>query len=211
MSHLSHLPALIVSVEPFVHQYGYVGVGSLLLLESVGLPVPGETTLIAATVFAGLGQLNIFTVIIVAIIACVLGDSLSFLIGSLGGKWLIDKFGKYIGLDSKKYAKAEAFFEKRGGIVVIVARFFEGLRQLNGFIAGSSSMKWHKFVYYNIIGSIIWVSSWSLIGYYGGNHISLVLKYEAYLSIALGIFVVLWLVRYLLIKRKNQNARSKNR
>jgi membrane protein DedA with SNARE-associated domain len=207
MSHIvSHLPAVITTIEPFVHQYGYIGVGSLLLLESVGLPIPGEATLISAAVFAGLGELNIFGIIGVGLIACVLGSSLGYLIGSLVGRKIVDKFGKFVFLNPKKYLKVEAFFNKRGPIVIIFARFFEVLRQLYGFITGTSSMSWWLFSVFNIIGSLLWLSFWSLIGYYGGNHISLFLKYEVYISVALGIFVVLWLIRYLLIKRKNQNA-----
>jgi membrane protein DedA with SNARE-associated domain len=205
MSHVAtNLPSVITSIEPFVKQYGYLGVSFLLLLENTGIPIPGETTLIAAAVFAGLGQLNILIVIFIAIIACVLGDSISFLIGSLGGKWIIDRYGKYVGLNAEKYAKAEAFFEKRGGIVVIVARFFEGLRQLNGFIAGSSSMKWPKFVIFNIIGSSIWVTTWALIGYYSGNHIATLLKYQTYFSIIFGVFVVFLALWFLIKRRKNK-------
>ena len=203
MSHLAHLPAVIVSIEPFVHQYGYIGVGSLLLLESLGTPIPGEATLISA----GLGELNIFAVVGVGLLACVIGSSLGYLIGSLVGRRLINKFGKFIMLDEKKYLRVETFFNKRGPIVVIFARFFEVLRQLYGFIAGTSSMGWQLFSLFNIVGSFLWLCFWSAIGYYGGNHIGLILRYDAYTSIALGIFIVIWVVRYLLIKRKNQNAK----
>jgi membrane protein DedA with SNARE-associated domain len=206
MSHLSNLPTLIVSVEPFVHQYGYIGVSGLLFLESVGLPIPGEATLISAAVFAGLGELNIFGIIGVGLLACVIGSSLGYLIGSLVGRRLVKRFGKFIMLDQKKYLRVETFFNKRGPVVVLFARFFEILRQLYGFIAGTSSMGWQLFSLFNIFGSLLWLCFWSAIGYYGGNHISLILRYDAYISIALGIFVVLWVLRYLLIKRKNQNA-----
>jgi membrane protein DedA with SNARE-associated domain len=208
MTHIaSKLPAVITSIEPFVHKYGYLGIGSLLLFESMGIPIPGESTLIAAAVFAGLGQLNIFVVILIGLVACVIGDSFGFLIGLVFGRRLIEKYGKYILLDQKKYLKVEKFFNKRGPIIVIFARFFEVLRQLNGFIAGTSGMRWRLFFLFNIIGSLLWVSVWSVIGYFGGSNIGLVLKYELYLSIGLGIFIVLWLYRYLLIRRKKQNAR----
>jgi membrane protein DedA with SNARE-associated domain len=207
MSHIvSHLPSVITSIEPFVHHYGYFGIGGLLLLESIGTPIPGETTLIAAAVFAGLGQLNIFIVILIGLLACVIGDSIGFLIGSLFGRRIIEKYGKYIFLDQKKYLKVEDFFNRRGPVIVIFARFFEVLRQLNGFIAGTSSMKWRLFFLFNIIGSLLWVGAWSVVGYFGGSHIAILLKYELYLSIGLGIFILLWLYRYLLTKRKKKNA-----
>ena len=95
MTHIaSQLPAVITSIEPFVHKYGYLGIGSLLLFESMGIPIPGESTLIAAAVFAGLGQLNIFVVILIGLVACVIGDSFGFLIGLVFGRRLIEKYGK---------------------------------------------------------------------------------------------------------------------
>jgi len=207
MSHpIENLPAAITALEPFIRHYGYFGVGGLLLLENMGIPIPGETTLITAAVFSGIGDLNILIVVLVGILACVIGDSLSYLIGYLGGRRLIEKYGKYISLDQKKYQKAEAFFDRRGGIVVIAARFFEGLRQLNGFIAGSSSMKWPNFIVFNIIGSFIWVSMWSSVGYYSGNHIAALLKYQMYLSILFLSIAVFWVVWFLINKRKKRNA-----
>jgi len=207
MSHIvAHLPAVITSIEPFVHKYGYFGIGGLLLLESTGIPIPGESTLIAAAVFAGLGQLNIFFVIMIGILACIIGDSLGFLIGTLFGRRLVEKFGKYILLDPNKYLKVEEFFNRKGPIIVIFARFFEVLRQLNGFIAGTSNMRWRLFILFNIIGSLLWVSLWSIVGYYGGSYIGILLKYELYLSICVGVFVIIWLYRYLIIKRNRKNV-----
>ncbi len=210
MSHIaSNLPNAILVLEPFVKHYGYFGVGGLLLLESTGIPIPGETTLIAAAVFSGLGQLNILIVIIVGIMACVIGDNIAYLIGSTGGRRLIEKYGKYILLDQAKYRRVEEFFEKRGGIVVIGARFFEGLRQLNGFIAGSSSMSWSSFLAFNVIGAVLWVGFWSIVGFFSGSYINTLLKYQAYLSMALLAVAVFFALKFLLNKRKRKNAHSK--
>lgn len=201
------LPAVIISLEPFVHQYGYYGIGFLLLIESIGIPFPGEATLITAAVFAGLGELNIFGVILVGILACVLGSSIGYLVGLIVGRKLVEKYGKYILLDKDKYSHIEDFFNRRGVLVVIIARFIEVLRQLYGFIAGTSSMSFKKFSVFSIIGSSLWVGFWSAIGYYSGNHIGTILKYDAYLSIIFGVFVVLWIIRLLITKRKNTNVR----
>ena len=207
MSHvISNLPSAIVTLEPFIRHYGYFGVGGLLLIENCGIPIPGETTLITAAVFAGLGQLNILIIILVAILACIIGDNIAYLIGATGGHKLIQKYGKYILIDDKKYSKIEDFFNRRGATVVIFARFFEGLRQLNGFIAGASSMSWSRFLKFNAIGSIIWVCFWSIIGYFSGNHIATLLKYQLYLSIIFAVFVIFIALRFLLNKRKKKNA-----
>lgn len=202
-----NLPHIIQIAAPFVDKYGYFGVGGLLLLESMGIPFPGETTLIAAAVFAGIGQLNIFAVIAVGILAAVIGDNIAFAIGHFGGQRIIDKWGKYIFLPPGRYAKFEDFFNRNGGKVIIVARFIDGLRQLNGIIAGSSEMKWSKFIVYNIIGASVWVLTWTTIGYYGGSHIQTLLKYQVYATIVFFIFIA-GFIAYKLMKKKKEKAKS---
>lgn len=197
-----NLPHIIQVAAPFVSKYGYFGVGGLLLLESTGLPIPGETTLIAAAAFAGLGQLNIVTVIIVGILAAMIGDNLAFVIGYYGGRKIINKFGKYIFIPPERYKKLEEFFNRNGGKVVIVARFIDGLRQLNGIIAGSSDMKWPKFLMFNTIGATIWVLFWTLLGYFGGSHIQSILKYQLYVSIAFIVFIIGFIAWKIIKKRR---------
>ncbi len=201
-----NIPHIIQVAAPFVSQYGYFGVGGLLLVESMGIPLPGETTLVAAAVFAGIGQLNIFVVILVGIIAAILGDNIAFAIGNYGGTKLVNKYGKYIFLPPERYKKFEDFFNRNGGKVVIVARFIDGLRQLNGIIAGTSEMKWGKFLIYNTIGATIWVLTWAAVGYYGGSHIQTILKYQLYVSI---IFVVslIGFAAYKITKKRKETAK----
>lgn len=200
-----NLPSFIVSIRPFINQYGYFGVASLLLLESIGLPLPGETVLITAAFFAAVGSLNIIYLILLGVIVAVIGDNIAYFIGVNGGRTLVQKYGRYISLNEVRFKKLEAFFNRQGSKIVLFARFFEGLRQLNGLIAGISNMKWKTFLSFNIIGASIWVTFWSLIGYYSGNNIRLMLRYQEYLSIALGIFVVAFLLRFIL-KRNRQKG-----
>lgn len=193
-----NLPHVIQIAAPFVSKYGYFGIASLLLTESMGLPVPGETTLIVAAVFAGIGHLNIFVVILIGLLAAVIGDNIAYAIGYFGGKKLVDNYGKYVFLPPERYKKFEKFFNRNGGKVVIVARFIDGLRQLNGIIAGASDMKWAKFIVFNGIGAFLWVITWTTIGYYGGSHIHTLLKYQVYVSVAFIIFVagfIFWKVK----------------
>jgi membrane protein DedA with SNARE-associated domain len=189
-----HIPQLIRTLAPTIHTYGYWGVGGLVLLEDFGVPVPGETVLIAAAFYAGLGQLNIFMVAIIAIIGAILGDNIGFGIGYYGGHPLIERFGRYIFLTPTRIQKVEQFYTRYGGKVVAVARFFEGLRQANGIIAGLSEMRWLTFLLYNALGAALWVSMWSLIGYFGGSHIETFLKYDLYLTIAAVICIVGYIV-----------------
>jgi membrane protein DedA with SNARE-associated domain len=201
-----NLPHIVQIAAPFVDKYGYFGVGGLLLLESMGVPFPGETTLIAAAIFAGIGQLNIYVVIIVGILAAIIGDNIAFAIGDFGGKRIIHKFGKYIFMPPDRYAKFEEFFNRNGGKVVIVARFIDGLRQLNGIIAGASDMKWLKFIIFNSIGAVIWVLTWTTVGYVGGSHIQTLLKYQAYASVIFILFII-GFIGWKVIKKKKETSK----
>lgn len=178
-----HIPQFIQTVAPVVRQYGYFAVGGLLFVEDFGIPVPGETTLVAAAVFAGLGHLKLPIIIVVALIACFAGDNIGYLIGRYGGHPLVERYGKYVLLPPKRFAKAEALFNRHGNKIVFVARFINGLREANGIIAGVSEMRWHTFAAWNFAGALLWVLTWSMIGYFGGNHIETFLRYQLYLTI----------------------------
>lgn len=191
---LQHLPTVIQDIAPFVSQYGYFGVGGLLLLENFGIPVPGETVLITAAVFAGLGQLHLPIVIIVAIVFSVLGDNLAFAAGRVGGHPLLERYGKYIFLTPRRVAKMEAFYGRNGARIIVFARFFDGLRQANGLIAGLTNMKWLKFLVYNILGASLWVMTWSLAGYFGASHVAALLHYQLYVTISVVILVTSYFI-----------------
>jgi membrane protein DedA with SNARE-associated domain len=195
-----HLPSSIQALAPTVNHYGYFAVGGLLLLENLGLPVPGETVLIASAVFCAFGKLNIIAVIVIAIICAIFGDNLGFAIGRYGGHRLIEKWGKYVFLTPKRISKAEGFYTKNGVKVILVARFIDGLRQANGIIAGLTDIKWKKFITFNAIGAVLWVLTWSLLGYYGANQITTILHYQLYFSIGLAACVVLFITYKLLNK-----------
>ncbi len=196
-----HLPAFIQVLEPVIRQYGYLGVGALIMLEDFGVPAPGETVLIAAAFFAGLGDLNIFLVAAVGFAGAVLGDNIGFAIGKYGGHPLVERFGKYVWLTPKRITAAEAFFRRHGGKVVVVARFFEGLRQLNGIIAGLSEMPWPKFLIFNALGAALWVGLWSAAGYFGGDYVQQLVRYQLYLSVAAALLIIGYIVAKL-TKRK---------
>ena len=113
--------------SPLLH-YGLWAIGLLVLVEDFGIPVPGETILIAGAIYAGAGQLNIVAVGVVAFIAAVLGDNIGFAIGHFGGRALALRWGKYVFLTEDRLNRAEKFFGQHGGKIITVARFIEGLR-----------------------------------------------------------------------------------
>jgi membrane protein DedA with SNARE-associated domain len=205
-----HLPGVLHSLEPTLNNYGYLAVAGLVLVEDFGVPVPGETTLILAAVYAGAGRLSVWLVGLIGFLAAVTGDNIGFAIGHFGGRPLVERFGRYIFLTPERLDRATGFFERHGGKIVSVARFIEGLRQANGIIAGISGMHWAKFLAFNALGAALWVGVWTSIGYFSGNHIDSIYhtatRYSTYFAIAFGLFVLAWIGRHLLRRRRARAA-----
>ena len=203
-----HLPGVLHSLEPTLDHYGYLAVAGFVLLEDFGIPVPGETILILGAIYAGTGRLNVVAVALVGFIAAVLGDNIGFAIGHFGGRPLIERYGRYVLITPERLDRATGFFERHGGRVVVAARFIEGLRQANGIIAGVSGMHWARFLTFNAIGAALWVAVWTSIGYLSGSHIdsiySTATRYDAYLAIAVGALLII----YLASRLKRRKGRS---
>jgi membrane protein DedA with SNARE-associated domain len=188
--------------------YGYLAVAGFVLLEDFGVPVPGETILILGAVYAGTGRLNVLLVGLIGFLAAVAGDNLGFAIGHVGGRRLVERFGRYILLTPERLDKATGFFERHGGKIVVVARFIEGLRQANGIIAGITGMHWAKFLAFNALGAALWVAVWTSVGYLSGSHINTIYndatRYDTYLAVAVGVLILAYIARRLW-KRRNRS------
>jgi membrane protein DedA with SNARE-associated domain len=200
------LPGFLHVVSPYLDHYGYWAVGVLVGVEDFGIPVPGETILIAAALYAGTGRLNIVLVGIVGFLAAIAGDNIGFAIGHFGGRALALRVGKYVFLTTDRLDKAQNFFERHGGKIIVVARFIEGLRQANGIVAGIAGMPWRRFFAFNALGAGLWVAVWVSAGYLAGSHITpiyqQVTRYSLYALILLGVFVLAIIVRHLLRRRR---------
>jgi membrane protein DedA with SNARE-associated domain len=200
------LPGILASLAPVLNSYGYIAVGGFITLEDFGIPVPGETILIAAAVYAGAGRLNVIGVWVVAVLAAIIGDNIGYAIGYFGGRALVLRFGKYVHLTSQRLDRAEGFFDRYGGLVVAGARFIEGLRQLNGIVAGTIRMHWLKFLAFNALGAALWVTAWTAIGYLAGGHITVIYKtitrYSLYFLIALVVVVAALIIRHVIRRRR---------
>jgi membrane protein DedA with SNARE-associated domain len=207
------LPGFLGTLDPLLNHYGYLAVGGLVLAEDFGIPAPGETVLIAASVYAGAGQLNVVVVALIAFVAAVIGDNIGFAIGHFGGRPLALRLGKYVFLTPERLDKAEGFFNRHGGKVVAIARFVEGLRQANGIIAGISGMHWLRFLGFNALGAALWVGLWVTVGDLAGGHITAIYdtirRYELYLLIALGVLVVALVVRHIVRSRVRERANTR--
>ena len=171
------LPGVFHHLEGTLHDYGYLAVAGFIFFEDFGIPLPGETMLIAAALYAGAGHLNVVLVGLIAFAAAVLGDNVGYAIGHFGGRKLIERVGKYVFITPARLDKAEDFFNRHGGKLVVVARFVEGLRQANGLVAGTIHMHWLKFLACNALGAALWVGVWTTLGYVAGDHVETISRY----------------------------------
>jgi membrane protein DedA with SNARE-associated domain len=166
---VSDLHDVLGMVAPWLERYGYAAVVGALLLESFGLPLPGEAMLIAGAALAAGGELHLAPLLASAWLAAVVGDNIGFAIGRFGGRRLILRYGARIGITEPRLARVEAFFGRFGAQIVLVARFFAVLRQLNGLVAGTVGMGWWRFLAFNALGAALWVSAWGFGVYYFGR------------------------------------------
>ena len=207
------LPGFLDALSSPLQHFGVWAIGLLILLEDFGIPVPGETILIAGAVYAGAGRLNVVLVGVVAFIAAIIGDNIGFAIGHFGGRALALRWGKYVFLTAERLDKAEAFFDRRGAIVITFARFVEGLRQANGIIAGITGMHWLRFLAFNALGAALWVGTWVSLGYLAGNHITAIYHYitlySYYVLIALAILLAAYITRRVLRRRRRRAAQAR--
>ncbi|MBV9058995.1 MAG: DedA family protein [Pseudonocardiales bacterium] len=183
------LPGVFAWLAPILDSYGYLAVFGFLFIESFGAPVPGQTMLMAAGVFAGAGRLNVIGIAVLGFLAAVAGDNVGYLIGHFGGRRLVLRFGRYIFITEKRLAKAEDFFARHGGKIVGIARFIEGLRQLNGVVAGIAGMPWRRFLAFNALGAAVWVAVWTSFGYVAGGHLGEI--YERFSRYQILVLVVI--------------------
>jgi len=193
------LPGFLNALAGPLDHFGYWAVPLLVMIEDFGIPVPGETVLIAASVYAGAGRLNVVAVGVVGFVAAVAGDNIGFAIGHFGGRALVLRWGRYVRLTEERLDKAEAFFNRRGAWIITVARFIEVLRQANGIIAGITGMRWLRFLAFNALGAALWVGTWVSLGYLAGSHIGTIYHYITeyffYVLIALAALLAGYIAR----------------
>jgi membrane protein DedA with SNARE-associated domain len=193
--------------RPYLESYGYTAVFFGVMIESFGVPAPGQSLIIAGAVLAVQGDMHIAALIPLAWSAAVVGDNIGYSVGRFGGRPLVLRYGKYVGLRLDHLERVEAFFRRYGGGIVVVARFFEGLRQLNGVVAGIATMPWWRFFAFNAIGAALWVGLWGLGVYYAAQHMDRVLsvfkQIEPY-AIAVGILALIGLLVYLFYRGRRR-------
>lgn len=191
------LPSFLAAVQGPLDHYGLWAIGLLLLLENIGVPVvPGELAMIAGAIYAGAGQLNVVAVGVVSFLASVVGAIIGYAVGRLAGRAIVLRYGRWVFIREHHLDKAERIVDKYGGVVVVVARFIVGLRELNGLISGVSGMDPITFTAFNLVGAAAWVGTWISVGYFAGNHIEAiyteVTRYALYAIIAAVMLLAAW-------------------
>lgn len=176
-------------------QYGYAVVFFGVFLENTGLPVPGETALLAGAALSHFGELSLPRVILVAMAAAILGDNLGFLIGRRGGRQFIERFCGRFGLTAARLRQFDRFFDRHGARTVFIARFVTGLRVFGAVLAGASRMRWRDFLLYNASGAVVWCTVIGIVGYTLGHSWELLEKWIGRTGlIALAAIVVVAIV-----------------
>jgi membrane protein DedA with SNARE-associated domain len=174
----------------------------VLTLESFGLPLPGETALIACSVLASQGALSIVAVIVVAIAAAIIGDNLGYWAARRGGRRLLYRYGFTRRYATQYLPRGERFFARHGGKTVFFGRFVAVLRVTAAWTAGLSCMNAWRFFAWNAAGGIVWATLVGLIAYYLGDAAAdaigtygLVAAGGAVILSVIGYFVVRWIER----------------
>lgn len=153
-------------IDHLIATYGYYAVFALIALESIGIPLPGETALIAASVYAGsTHRLNIFAIVAVATAAAIIGDNIGYWLGRRGGGAFVARYGRVVRLDSKKMKVGRYVFARRGFVVVFFGRFISILRTYAAFLAGLSRMPLGRFALANAAGGLVWAVGYAAAAY----------------------------------------------
>jgi membrane protein DedA with SNARE-associated domain len=154
----------------FITQHGLPLLFAAVAVESFGVPVPGETALIAFGVLASQGHYSIAAVIAVAALAAIVGDNLGFwLIGRRGGHALIVRYAWVERRTRRSIARAHALVDRYGGRAVFFGRFISVVRETIAWVAGLAGMSWPKFLLWNALGGVAWATAVGLLAYYGGQ------------------------------------------
>jgi membrane protein DedA with SNARE-associated domain len=184
-------------------RYGYFVIFVPVLLETAGVPLPGETTLLLSGVAASTGRIDPWIAIAVGSAAAIIGDNIGYAIGRYGGRKLVMRLA-HIGHIESSLAWGEQFFARHGGKTVFAARWIFGLRIFGAWIAGMVHMPWRVFFFYNAAGGITWCASVIGLGYFFGNSLHVI---ERALGVAGVIGVVIAAATGLVLWRRFEKSK----
>ena len=179
-------------VQDLIHAYGLWVLFGIVILESMGLPLPGETALVTAALYsATTRQVSILSVVSAAALAAIIGDNLGYLIGrSIGLRFLV-RYGHYIGLHERRLKVGQYLFLRHGGKIVFFGRFVAILRTLAALLAGANRMRWPHFLLMNALGGVCWAAAFGFGAYLLGEQMKRVAGPFGLLMFAVAVILVI--------------------
>lgn len=190
------------TMNDLLQSYGYGLVFAVIALEAMGLPLPGESMLIAASIYAATtGRLGLFYLILAAAAGAIIGDNLGYIIGRWAGFPLLKRYGSRVGLNERRMNLGRYLFKKYGGRVVFVGRFVAILRTFVALMAGASHMDWKVFLIWNAVGGVVWTSLYSSGAYLLGNQVQ---RIAGPIGIALAVIAAFAAVTAVVFLRRNE-------
>ncbi len=195
--------ALALPVSPLI---AYAALAGLIALESMGIPLPGETALIAAGILAHQGRLDIALVLSLAAAAAIIGDNLGYLIGRTGGRRLLEAPGPLLKHRQAIIARGEPFFERHGAKAVFLGRWVSGLRIAAAWLAGINRMHWATFLFWNALGGIAWALSIGLLAYFLGPTAERLIRDAGLAGVAVFVLLVVGAFGWRWLRRRRANS-----
>jgi membrane protein DedA with SNARE-associated domain len=180
-------------VTHFFTSHGLPLLFAVVLLESFGIPLPGETALIAFGILASQGNYSIIWVIVVAAAGAIIGDNLGYwVIGRWGGRALFERWEPLRRYSERFLPAAERLMERHGGKTVFFGRFVTVLRYTAAWVAGIGRMEWWKFLFWNAAGGICWATAVGLVAYYSGHAAAdAIQRYGIYAAVGIAVALVI--------------------
>jgi membrane protein DedA with SNARE-associated domain len=191
------------TIDGWLASYGYLVVFLLVMAESIGLPMPGETALIGAALFAGsTHKLEIGWVLAATTAAAIIGDNIGYSIGRYGGAKLLLRYGHRIGLHEGRLKIGIWLFRRHGGKVVFWGRFVSILRTYAAFLAGTNQMDWPRFLFFNAAGAIVWATLFGVAYYVFGSALK---RLSTTIDVTLGVAGIVVLVAFLVWSKRKED------
>jgi membrane protein DedA with SNARE-associated domain len=179
------------TLNELLAQYGYLFIAVFLFVESIGVPIPGETALVTAAALAGAGKLNIVGVFMAAAFGSITGGMTGYWVGLRGGQAIVVRFGRSLRLSEERLDRARTFFDEHGASALVVGRFIAVVRSFLGIFAGVATMPERRFAIYNAIGGLIWSLTFSAVGYLFGKNMPLMMRDLGRVSLVLALVLAL--------------------
>jgi len=193
---------LHIDIRALADAIGYPAAGLGILIESAGVPFPGETTLLAVAAYAAAGNLDIRVVIAFGAVGAMMGANLGYGVGHFGGRPLLERLSRLFRFSTSHMSRSEQFFARHGGVTVLIGRFVIGLRSWASLMAGMSRMPIWAFELYSAIGGIAWAIVIGTVGFYLGSNWGLVERLISYLGLGGLAVVAALIVTVLLLRRR---------